>query len=226
MPVAILAVLVAIVGFIVFRYSGLAEAMGPNGESAPNAGNGSGEVWPSTIWGDPAEDPGLDDTSPPTPEATQIQSSWFDMGSLFNWTAKTTETPTVNSDSLLGSGLPDWEQVIIVDTAKKFGIDARLLAALRKAENGGPGREFGVLSVSAPTYQEQATVAARTIANNLARYRATGQDPIDPSGRVTRAFINYFSNIYAPRGVANDPTNLNQYHANNIAGFYAAINFA
>lgn len=226
MPVAVLAVLVVIVGFIAYRFSGLAEAMGSNGESAPSESHGSGELWPSTIWGDPAEDPGVEDTSPPTTEVTQSQSSWFDMGSLFNWTAKTTETPSVNSDSLIGSGLPDWEQTIIVDTAKKFGIDARLLAALRKAENGGPGREFGVLSVSAPTYQEQATVAARTISNNLSRYRATGLDPIDSSGRVTRAFINYFSNIYAPKGASNDPTNLNQYHANNIAGFYGNINFA
>lgn len=55
--------------------------------------------------------------------------------------------------------LPPWEQEAIIRIARQAGVDPRLLAAVRLTENGGPGREFGVLSVPAPTYDDQERVA-------------------------------------------------------------------
>jgi len=116
------------------------------------------------------------------------------------------------------------ESDVVISTAESFGIDPRFLAALREAENGGPGREYGVLSVPAPTYDDQVTIAARTIRNNLDRYRtATGDDPVGWDGRYTEHFILWFSARYAPVGASNDPTGLNSYHARNLSNSYAGV---
>jgi hypothetical protein len=97
-----------------------------------------------------------------------------------------------------------------------------LLRALRRAENGGPGREFGVLSVPAPTYGAQARVAAESIRRSAERFERTGRSAVDPTtGRYTTGFIEFFSRRYAPVGAANDPTGLNRYHARNLIRLYA-----
>jgi tape measure domain-containing protein len=119
--------------------------------------------------------------------------------------------------------LPQREQETIRRIAQTQNVDPEFLAALRRAENGGPGREFGVLSVSAPTYEDQARIAAQTIAANRQRFEAQGRTAVDPtSGRYTPDFIRFFSNVYAPLGAANDPTGLNQAHAGNLLRFYGA----
>jgi hypothetical protein len=101
-------------------------------------------------------------------------------------------------------------------------VDPRFLGALRRAENGGPGREFGVLSVSAPTYEDQVRLAAASIPRNVERFEASGRVAIDPAtGRYSEEFIRFFSNRYAPVGAANDPAGLNQYHARNLVRLYA-----
>lgn len=252
MPLAF--ILLAVVGLIgvVFAYYGPAEAT-PESPPSPTPGQ---EFFPFNFFGgfneaqaQPVEEiavqqPVIDENWFPTPVSTEQDTpsatgpGWLQ--ELFSFgTNAVTVTPEAPTDDLTGTGLPDWQRVIIVDTAKRFSIDARLLAALRKAENGRPGRDFGVLSIatyqpkdtSLPelqhAFQDQATIAARTIANNLTRYRANiKQEPIGPDGRVTSEFITYFSNIYAPSGVANDPTNLNQFHVGNLKGYYAAIDYA
>ena len=53
------------------------------------------------------------------------------------------------------------EEALIRIAAAKYGLDWHLVAAIRKAENGGAGKEFGVLSVKAPTYVHSLTCAAR-----------------------------------------------------------------
>jgi len=175
----------------------------------------------------------------PDPPTNQ-QTGW--LSELFGWGSNANPDPspsvTTPSNDLTGTALPDWQRSIIIDTSTRFGIDPRFLAALRKAENGRPGKDFGVLSVatyqpkdgSLPelqhAFQDQANVAARTIANNLTRYRAGKGDPIGPDGRVTADFIAYFSAIYAPVGASNDPTNLNTNHVANLRTYYANIDYA
>ena len=107
--------------------------------------------------------------------------------------------------------------------AERTGVDPALLAALRRTENGGRGREFGVLSTPASGLEAQARVAAVSIRNSLARYAAQGGAAVDPAtGRYTEDFLRFFSARYAPVGAANDPAGLNRFHAKNLIALYAA----
>lgn len=116
----------------------------------------------------------------------------------------------------------------ILSVASKQGIDWRLLRALRETENGGPGKEFGVLDMHADTWDQQAEIAARTIRHTVGRYwMHFGSDPWDDTvGRYSPAFLAYFSRGgpgyagYAPLHVANDPNDLNANHLGNLTRFY------
>lgn len=97
-----------------------------------------------------------------------------------------------------------------------------ILWAIRLTENGSAGREFGVLTVSAPTYGEQLRIAANTVVHRLWSYpgnpltiTAHGQ-PV-----VSQAWVNWFASIWAPAGVANDPTGLNKNWVKNFSAAYA-----
>lgn len=117
----------------------------------------------------------------------------------------------------------DDERVQIRSAAARAAVDPRFLEALRRAENGGPGREFGVLSVPAPTYEDQARVAAETIRKNAERFERAGGTAIDAAGRYTEEFIRFFSSRYAPIGAANDPTRLNRHHAQHLIRLYERL---
>jgi hypothetical protein len=129
-------------------------------------------------------------------------------------------TPSAPEGSL--PGLPTREVEIIAREASRAGVDPALLAALRRAENGGPGREFGVLSVPAPSLDDQARVAANSIRNAAARFERQGGLAVDPAtGRYTDEFLRFFSARYAPVGADNDPGGLNRHHARNLQRLYA-----
>jgi hypothetical protein len=120
--------------------------------------------------------------------------------------------------------VPADEAEVIGREAQRVNIDPALLAALRRVENGGPGREFGVLSVPAPGLEEQARVAANTIRKNAARFVRQGGEVIDPAtGRYTEAFLRFFSARYAPLGAGNDPNGLNRFHAANLIALYRRV---
>jgi hypothetical protein len=127
-------------------------------------------------------------------------------------------------------GLPAWECASIVTIAASVGVDPRALAGIRHAEMGGPGREFGVLTVAAATYTEQARVAANTIRRTMSRFLLNSALPLTDldTGRLTPDFLAYFSRGgpgypgYAPFGAANDPKGLNKNHLGNLEAGYAA----
>ena len=104
------------------------------------------------------------------------------------------------------------ELPLIKAEAARRGTDflVPILRAVRMAEGGAAGREFGVLSVSAPTYAEQLHMAAATVMHRLWSYPG---NPLTttPNGEliVSPNWVAYFASIWAPSGVANDPTNLN-----------------
>lgn len=120
------------------------------------------------------------------------------------------------------------EDIDIMRIAQAQGIDGRFLKALRRTENGASGREFGILAVPAPTWTEQATVAARTIRHTLGRYwEHVKADPWDEArAGYSHDFCRYFSTGgpgwagYAPLGAANDPTQLNANHLPNLLAYY------
>lgn len=113
------------------------------------------------------------------------------------------------------------EDPLIQKEAAKMGLDWYFLKAIRQAENGAPGREFGVLSVPAPTYAEQLEICARTVAHRLAAFPG---NPLQKNAfnRIvyTPSWIAYFAHIWAPEGVDNDPHHLNSFWCSNVIDFY------
>ena len=78
---------------------------------------------------------------------------------------------------ILGINMPppdvDNEFPVIMDAAKSNGLtaeEAMFLVAMRFAENGGTGFEYGVKKVKGTNLRTQAGWAAASIANNRARY--------------------------------------------------------
>lgn len=135
------------------------------------------------------------------------------------------EAPAAASEPYTSeASAPSREAALIAQEAARTGVDSALLAAIRKAENGRPGREFGVLSVSAPTLEGQARVAANTVRNTLQRYAQHGGQAVEPAtGRYTEGFLRYLSARYAPVGAANDPQGLNRSHAANLIALYRRV---
>jgi hypothetical protein len=113
------------------------------------------------------------------------------------------------------------EAFVIAREGNRTGVDPSLLIALRRTENGGPGKEFGVLSIPAPDLDSQARIAANTVRNTVTRFERGGGIAVDPtSGRYTEEFLRFLSSRYAPVGVQNDPTGLNRFHAANLIAHY------
>ena len=84
-----------------------------------------------------------------------------------------------------------------------------ILLAIRKAENGSEGREFGIMHPRAvdTNLEIQAGWAAATVSKNYQRWLDAGS----PDG-----FITFLGNKYCPIGVANDPDGLNQHWIGNV----------
>lgn len=94
-----------------------------------------------------------------------------------------------------------------------------MLFAIRKGEGGRRGREFGVLTPAAmeqpgdtdqQTLDRQAGWAASSILKNRERYEQSDK---------STDFVTFMGNRWAPRGVANDPTDLNRHWAKNVSKF-------
>lgn len=123
----------------------------------------------------------------------------------------------------LAARLPDAEQAVIFEQAAHIGVPACFLAAIRLAENGRAGREFGVLSEGAETYEKQAHIAALSIRNNTYRYVVkTDQWPIDSAtGQLSRSFTEFMAARWAPIDAANDPDGLNRHWPKNVWTYFS-----
>ena len=113
--------------------------------------------------------------------------------------------------------------LIRAEALKHHLLDPCLIMAIRRQEAGRPGRDFGVLSTSAPTYADQLHICCNTVIHRL--YAFTGNpliaDPNDnKSLRYSAKFIRYLASIWAPVGAVNDPSNLNTYWPDAVIGFY------
>ena len=125
----------------------------------------------------------------------------------------------------------DWatEYPQIQDWSAKRGVDPLFIAAIRHAENGGPGKELGILAVHAPTYQDQVRVATRTIAGLLAGYPANPYSAIlvEVAGMkrlvYAAAFLRTVQQHWAPIGATNDPQNSNSNWLGNVTDAYTAF---
>ncbi|MCD6155478.1 MAG: hypothetical protein J7J32_00280 [Candidatus Atribacteria bacterium] len=86
-----------------------------------------------------------------------------------------------------------------------------LLLAIREAERGRAGFEFGIVKVKNTDLKTQCEYACETIKNNFSRFKAQ---------RKERDFIAYLGKRYAPIGAENDPDNLNRNWVHNVRWFY------
>lgn len=85
-----------------------------------------------------------------------------------------------------------------------------LLLAIREAERGRPGFEFGVVAAKNTDLATQTEWACSIILKNLKRFRESGE----------RDFISFLGKRYAPLGAENDPQGLNRFWVDNVRYFY------
>lgn len=86
-----------------------------------------------------------------------------------------------------------------------------IVAAIRYAENGGAGREYGILHPRVkPTYRSQAGWCAATVQKNYDRWTKAGSKG---------PFINFLGRRYCPIGADNDPNGLNKHWIPNVSKF-------
>ena len=112
-------------------------------------------------------------------------------------------------------GLTDEEFEIVQAHGKRVGVNPNLMLAIRKAENGSEGLEFGVMHTDRynedkgymkdgifvlykDSFEKQAVHCAWTIKRNRERYKAAG---------AKGDFIDFLWNKYSPRKA--DPMNEN-----------------
>jgi hypothetical protein len=83
--------------------------------------------------------------------------------------------------------------------------------AIRMAEHGRAGREFGILHPKADTLDRQAGWCAATILKNHRRWLDAGRPG---------EFLEFLAGRYCPVGAANDPDGLNVHWLGNVRHWY------
>ena len=88
---------------------------------------------------------------------------------------------------------------------------APIVAAIRYSENGGAGKEYGILHKRCPkTYRSQAGWCAATVQKNYDRWVKAGSKG---------EFITFLGKRYCPVGAENDPNGLNKHWIKNVTHY-------
>ena len=115
----------------------------------------------------------------------------------------------------------DWatESPLIEQGADDYNVDPAFIKSIREQEAGGDGRQFGVLSVPAPTYDDQLRITCITVSHRLASYSGNPltRGPVSRRLVYSPDWIKYFANIWAP--VTASP--MNESWLPNVLSFYA-----
>ncbi|MEN3184806.1 MAG: hypothetical protein ABDK93_07440, partial [Atribacterota bacterium] len=85
-----------------------------------------------------------------------------------------------------------------------------LLLAIREAERGRKGFEFGIVAAKDTDLATQCEWACATIKKNFERFRESGEED----------FIAFLGKRWAPVGAENDPKGLNRFFVRNVRYFY------
>jgi hypothetical protein len=115
------------------------------------------------------------------------------------------------------------ERPKILEQSLLHGVDPFLIAAIRHSENGGPGKEFGILSKDAPDYDKQLQVCCATIRNKFIESAIIFINKSYSYGIracYTQYFIERLQRTYCPVGVNNDLTGLNKSWLANVTEAY------
>lgn len=119
----------------------------------------------------------------------------------------------------------------IRDVAVRYGVDPYFIAAIRIVENGGPGREFGVMlknRTQMSDFEFQLLGCVQTVVSSLNNFTGNPLVTHKTAGDAivlgyTEAFIATVQRKHAPVGVSNDPNNLNRSWFVNVARTYFAF---
>ena len=88
---------------------------------------------------------------------------------------------------------------------------APIVAAIRYAENGSKGKEYGILHPRVkPTYRSQAGWGAATVQKNYDRWVKAGRKG---------DYVTFLGKRYCPIGADNDPNGLNKHWIPNVKKF-------
>jgi len=85
-----------------------------------------------------------------------------------------------------------------------------LLLAIREAERGRKGFEFGIVAAKDTDLKTQAEWACATVRKNFERFAESGE----------KDFIAFLGKRWAPVGAENDPQGLNKFWVDNVRYFY------
>lgn len=106
------------------------------------------------------------------------------------------------------------EKKVILQVANSYGLTSeqtKLLFAIRRAENGSQGREFGVLVPEAMRF-----------ANDPDPLKSLATQAMWAAGTIKKRYngdLEDFASRWAPVGAKNDPTNLNANWVKNVKSF-------
>lgn len=102
-----------------------------------------------------------------------------------------------------------------------------MLIAIRATEQGGPGKEMGIMDKRANTLEKQIRWAKNTILSKEKQYKGTVPARHPVTGLFVDEFLIYFSGKYAPAdGTAtNDPLGLNVNHLKNLRFFHSRCRY-
>lgn len=108
------------------------------------------------------------------------------------------------------------DELAVIDRAAErndcHGDFRLLLYAIRKAENGGEGKQFGILNPKADNLDKQAGWCAATIRKNYSQWVEAGRPG---------EYAEFLQRRYCPVGAANDPNGLNANWMRNVRVWYA-----
>ena len=111
---------------------------------------------------------------------------------------------------LSGEGVGEIAQAIVSLTECVREL-APIVAAIRYAENGGKGKEYGILHPRVkPTYRSQAGWCAATVQKNYDRWVKAGRKG---------DYVTFLGKRYCPIGADNDPNGLNKHWIPNVKKF-------
>jgi len=110
-----------------------------------------------------------------------------------------------------------YEDAISVNIRKDLQAKLRpIVAAIRYAENGGHGLEYGIIHKRVKyTYRSQAGWCAATVQKHWDRYTKAGGKSNNMKG-----FIVSLGKRYCPINAKNDPKGLNKNWVRNVSSFY------
>ena len=124
-----------------------------------------------------------------------------------------------NKDGL--QGLEDFHDAIETNIRPELHDKlAPIVAAIRYAENGRAGREYGVLHPDVePTYRSQAGWCAATVQKNWDRYKEQGGDTENLD-----EYITFLGDRYCPIDDPRDAMGLNKHWIHNVSKLYKNFN--